>query len=185
MCSSDLFPAGYVGAGRISAVSYGSAGGQISLSNDAKSIVYRPPADFAGTEQFSYYVDGLYTTTVDVQITSPLRDDAYTINPDGQRHSLDVLANDRFWTDYAGPRVITAVSVSSGDAEVELAADGKSIWFQPQGWHSGTEQFVYVVDGTYSATVSVQIPATLTEDAYELLQNSSATSLNVLASLVN
>ncbi|MCA9168675.1 MAG: beta-propeller domain-containing protein, partial [Planctomycetales bacterium] len=179
--ANDVFPAGYLGAGEISAVSYGSQGGQIELADDAKSLIYRPPADYAGQEDFNYFVDGQYAASVRVNIESAVRDDRLTIRPDGEPHVLNVLSNDPFWSDYTGARQITAVSVSSGDATVDISADGKSIVFQAGSSFSTSEQFVYVVDGTYSARVDVTIPRSLTDDRYEIIQNSPTQTLNVLA----
>ncbi|MCA9151011.1 MAG: hypothetical protein KDA92_16985, partial [Planctomycetales bacterium] len=113
--ANDVFPAGYLGAAEISAVSYGSQGGQIELADDAKSLIYRPPADYAGQEDFNYFVDGQYAASVRVNIESAVRDDRFTVRPDGEPHVLNVLSNDPFWSDYTGARQITAVSVSSGD----------------------------------------------------------------------
>ncbi len=179
--ANDLFADDYPGARQITAVSFGSEGGRIEIGPDHTSLVYAPPADFSGTETFSYFVDGQLLTTVSVEITSPLRPDNFRIPPDGQPHRLNLLANDPFWAGYEGPRKISLVSVTSGLGEVEIADDGNAAIYRPDPLSAGQEQFVYIVDERYAARVTIEIPETLRADDFEILQNASDERLTVLA----
>ena len=49
--ANDTFTNDYDGQRLITSVSFGSEGGRIELAGDHKSIVYKPPADFFGTEE--------------------------------------------------------------------------------------------------------------------------------------
>jgi uncharacterized secreted protein with C-terminal beta-propeller domain len=95
---------------------------------------------------------------------------------------LDVMANDQFPGDYVGQQVITperVLQVTSGDqfppgdyvgqrkithvtesqqgATVKIAADGKSLLYQPKKGFFGSDQLTYTVDGTQVASVSVYV----------------------------
>ncbi len=178
---NDQFGDSYTGPREISAVSFGSEGGQLQIADDRRSIVYAPPADFFGEEQFTYFVDGSFFTTVKVDVQSPLRADKYSLRPDDQWHTLNVLQNDPFWADYDGARRITLVSVTTGESEVSIAADGQSLLYRPSEQASGTDHFLYIVDQIYSVDVTISIPETLLPDTYEVLQNTSQQRLDVLA----
>ena len=84
--ANDIFEEGYAGERLITSVSYGSEGGPIQIAQGQRALVYSPPADYAGTEQFVYFVDGQLSATVTVSVTAPLAHDAFTLFPDGQAH---------------------------------------------------------------------------------------------------
>ena len=179
--ANDKFAPDYAGARQISAVSYGSEGGSISISQDRKQLSYAPPADFSGVEKFTYFVDGQVFAQVNVTVQAALRPDEYTIPPDGQVHRLSVMSNDPFWAGYAGPKLITLASVSSAGSQVTVAEDGKSILYLPTDEEFGADQFVYVVDEIYPARVTITVPQTLANDRFEIIQNTQDNRLNVLA----
>ncbi len=179
--ANDDFAVDYGGNRQISAVSFGSEGGQLQISEDRMRLRYAPPADFAGVERFTYFVDGQFFAQAAVTVQPALRADDYAIPPDGQIHRLDVLANDPFWAHYEGPKVITLASVSSAGSEVAIAEDGQAILYRPTDEQFGTDQFVYIVDELYSARVTITVPQTLANDRFELLQNSSQKLLDVQA----
>jgi uncharacterized secreted protein with C-terminal beta-propeller domain len=178
--ANDQFGAEYLGAREITSVSFGSEGGRVEIAHDRRSIRYAPPADFSGVEQFSYFVDGQHATTVNINVVSPLKNDRITLNPDGQAHTLNVMDNDPFWAGYDGPRRITLLSVTSGEGEVSIGPDGRSVIFQTSPATQGTEEFIYIVDGTYAASVQVDHTVPLRADEYEILQNAETTRLDVL-----
>jgi hypothetical protein len=128
--ANDQFDPDYMGQRLITSVSFGSEGGRIEIAADRKSILYSPPADFFGTESFVYSVDGQYTATVNVSLQSPLEFDKYTIPPDGQQRTLDVLANDPFWPGYSGAKKISSVSVGSDGGTITISPDGKRFTFE-------------------------------------------------------
>ncbi len=179
--ANDEFAPDYSGDRQISAVSYGSQGGFVEISEDRTRLRYAPPADFEGVETLTYFVDGQFFARVDVTVQSPLKPDSYEIPPDGQVHRLSVLANDPFWAGYTGPKKITLASVSSAGSEVTIADDGKAILYRPTDEEFGTDQFVYIVDEIYPTRVTITVPQTLQNDEYEIIQNSSDSLLNVLA----
>jgi hypothetical protein len=179
--ANDTFDADYEGARLITSVSFGSEGGRIEIASDGRSILYTPPADYFGTETFVYAVDGTLTARVSVSVQSPLTFDNYTIPPDGAEHQLEVLANDPFWPGYSGARRITAVSVGSAGGTVEVAEDGKSIFYTPPEDPYIEETFLYVVDELYPAQVTIRIPETLRFDQYELVKHEPPATLDVLA----
>ena len=92
-----------------------------------------------------------------------------------------MLANDPFWPGYSGARRITAVSVGSAGGTVEVADDGKSIFYTPPEDPYIEETFLYVVDELYPAQVTIRIPETLKFDRYEFVKHEPPATLNVLA----
>jgi uncharacterized secreted protein with C-terminal beta-propeller domain len=179
--ANDTFDADYAGQRLITSVSFGSQGGRLAISADKHNLLYTPPADFAGTETFVYAVDGQYTAEVSVSIVAPLTSDHYQIPPDGTQRTLDLLANDPFWVGYGGPGKITSVSVGSAGGTVKISADHRSILYTPPAEEFGKEQFTYVVDDLYPAQVTIDVPTTLNNDAYERVKYEPPTTLNVLA----
>ncbi|MCA9199612.1 MAG: tandem-95 repeat protein, partial [Planctomycetales bacterium] len=179
--ANDSFSDDYEGDRQITSVSFGSQGGRITINSDHQSLSYTPPADFAGEESFVYFVDNQFYTTVNVSIQSPLQDDEFTLPPDGQAHTLNVLGNDRFWDGYTGDRQITLVSTTNADSEVQISADGKSVMYTPSTFAQGRDQFVYIVDGKYSARATIDLTQPLRYDNYYILQNEPLKSYSVLA----
>ncbi|MGI9427496.1 MAG: beta-propeller domain-containing protein, partial [Bythopirellula sp.] len=173
--ANDQFDGQYTGAGRITSISYGSEGGSLSLSADGQSVVYAPPADFFGTETFFYVVDNDCSAQVHVNVLAPLAFDEFEIPPDGLQRTLDVLANDPFWQDYAGPREITSISVTSAGGDAAIAADRRSILYTPPEGAYGKDEFIYIVDHIYPARVTISIPEVLEFDQLETVQHTPKT----------
>ncbi|MEX2315946.1 MAG: beta-propeller domain-containing protein [Pirellulales bacterium] len=179
--ANDIFDADYAGPRQITSVSFGDQGGRIEIAAEQKSILYTPPADYFGMETFVYAVDGQRTARVTVNVQGLLAFDEYVILPDGIEHTLDVLANDPFWEGYAGQRLITSVSVGSAGGTITIAPDGKSVIYKPLEGARGKESFIYVVDDVYPAQVTINIPATLKDDKFGLVEYDPPKTLNVLA----
>jgi len=178
--ANDVFDDDYAGAKLITSVSFGSEGGRIEPGAAGQSVLYTPPADFAGTETFLYAIDGQHTGSVSVQVDAPLADDQFTVPPDGVTRTLDVLGNDPSGAGYTGPRVITAVSVASGEGTVAIASDGKSLLYTPGHGAFGDETFTYVVDNLYPARVKIDVPTAVENDEYEVVQHDPPLVMNVL-----
>ena len=179
--ANDVFGEEYTGQRRITSVSFGSEGGRVEIAADGRAIDYAPPADFAGTENFAYFVDNRLSATVTVTVSSPLAADGYEFPPDGQVRVLDVLANDPFWPGYGDLREITFVSQTSLGSEVAIADDGKSILYTPARDAFGKDALVYIVDDLYPAQVTIEVPNPLKNDRYlEIVQNSENNVLGVL-----
>ncbi|MGD9127922.1 MAG: beta-propeller domain-containing protein, partial [Planctomycetia bacterium] len=180
--ANDVFGNDYAGQKRITSVSYGSEGGRVDISDDGLFLQYSPPADFAGSETFVYYVDNTLSATVTVSIDAPLNPDQYEILPTGEGKVLDVLANDPFWANYDGPGKITAVSTTALGNELTIAEDGKSLLYTPASDADGKDSFVYIVDGLYPAEVTINIPNPLTNDQFHgLVEQSENNILDVLS----
>ena len=77
--------------------------------------------------------------------------DVFDVGQNSPPGALNVLANDLFASEYAGARRITSVSYGSEGGSVEIAADGQSLRYAPPADFFGTETFVYVVDGQFTA----------------------------------
>lgn len=178
--SNDVFASEYAGARRITSISYGSEGGSIEIAADGKQLLYAPPADFFGSESFVYVVDDQLSAQVRIDVRAPLTADAYTIPPDGAQRTLDVLANDPFWANYAGAREITSVSVASAGGRAVIATDRRSVLYTPPDDAFGTDEFIYIVDGIYPARVTITVPDALKPDQLEVVQHTQAT-FNLLA----
>ena len=73
---NDLFAADYRGAQQITAVSGTSAGGDVTVGDDGRSVDYAPPPNFVGTDTFTYTVDGALKADVRV-IVDAIRDDQF------------------------------------------------------------------------------------------------------------
>ncbi len=179
--ANDEFSEDYDGAREITSVSFGTEGGTIRIHPQRDSIEYTPPADFVGTESFTYFVDGVAFQEVSVRIQSPLNPDEYEIPPDGKMHRLNVMANDPFWKDYEGAKRITLASVSSAGSGVAISEDGQSILYTPTDDRFGFDEFIYIVDEIYPTRVRITVPQTIASDEFEMVQNTEGTYLNVLA----
>src|SRR5688572_1793284 len=73
--SNDAFFPGYTGPKTITAISAVTQEGAVSISADGKSLIYSPQVDFAGTEEFSYVVDGKYEAHVFINVRTAVRGD--------------------------------------------------------------------------------------------------------------
>lgn len=177
--ANDFLGNGYAGVRLISDVGPTDQGGVAAIRSDGKAILYTPAAGFTGQDHFSYTVDGTLQAVATVYVRALAEHDSFTFCPDRAHGALaiDVLANDHFDRGYRGRGQITAVEVVSGAGQVSLSDEG--IVFNAQ--QSGSHQLLYTVDGQYQASVSVWIPDHLEGDQLVVDQNSSGSSLAVLA----
>ena len=110
-----------------------------------------------------------------------LADDSFSVHQNRGPQLLDVLANDVFPPGYVGGLRITSVSYGSQGGRVEIADDGGAIRYAPPADFFGPETFVYYVDNSLSATVTVTISSPLAFDEYEFPPDGEARVLDVLA----
>ncbi|MCA9120306.1 MAG: beta-propeller domain-containing protein [Planctomycetaceae bacterium] len=179
---NDVFDQDYSGPRLITSTSFGSKGGLIRIADDRKSLEYTPPADGFGTETFTYYVDHNLSATVSVSLVAPLAHDQYTINPNDEAWTLDVMANDVFWDGYDGAQQITSVSETLLGGSVEVGANGQSIVYTPPKYEVGKDAFIYFVDDLYPAEVIVNIRDPLSADTkLNIVWNTEEVVLDVLA----
>ena len=179
--ANDPFSDEYTGLRQVTSVSLGSQGGRLRIAADHQFIHYAPPADFAGKETFTYQVDAEFSTQVTVEVVAPLADDWYEFVADGDPRELDLLANDPFVDGYSGGREITILSETSLGGEVTISSDRQSVLYtMPEGVF-GKDTFLYIVDDRYPGRVTIDVPAPLTSDTGELIENDDATQFLVLA----
>jgi hypothetical protein len=179
---NDSIPHDYDGPGKITSTSFGSKGGLIRISEDARSLEYVPPADGFGAESFTYYVDHEFSAEVTITIVTPLEHDRFVVHPDDSPRTFDVLANDPFWTDYDGARQITSVSETRLGGMVEVDSERRTITYTPPAFEVGKDAFLYFVDDLYPAEVIIDIPDPLGADrVLNLVRNSQQNQLDVLA----
>ncbi len=179
--ANDPFWEGYQGAKRITSVSVGSQGGTIAIRPDGMSIDYTPSEENLGKETFIYVVDDVYPAQVTIDIAKPLTSDEYDLVQHFPPKTMDVLANDPFWTGCAGERRITAVADVSEGTTVEISSGGKSLIYSVEPGATADTSFRYIVDGAYETSVQVYIYRPVVNDWFEVDQNSSDFFFNVAA----
>lgn len=128
--------------------------GTVRISANGKLLSYQPNADYVGSDSFRYEVDGLATSSVEVNIVRRVRDDVRTVPKNLHGNRLDLLINDPL-DDYHGAGRITAVTTPSSGGKVKIASDGQSVIYTPARGFTGRDQFVYTLDGRHRATVDV------------------------------
>ncbi|MCR9291918.1 MAG: Ig-like domain-containing protein, partial [bacterium] len=182
---------------RILNVVAGSIAGTVSVRAD-QTLSYTPPADFIGSETFSYTLsDGrgatsVATVTVNVDVANPppvAQDDNFSLTEDDGQASFDVLANDS--TDDATETLsVSAVGTSSNGSVVQVAADGQSILYRPAANFNGTEVITYTLRDSGGATATanatftvaaVNDAPTAVDDSASAISRNTTTSLDVLA----
>ncbi len=174
---------------RVTSVGVPSQGGTVQIINAGQGISYAPPADFIGTDTFTYEIQdagGLtamatVTVTVDPGVVPRARTD-FASGPEGQPiANIDVLANDRV---NAGAQA-TLLSVTNGvHGTVTINDNGTpadltddTVTYTPNDPDFfGTDTFTYTMNdtaetgddstGTVSITITdVNDPPVLADDA--------------------
>ena len=155
----------------VSAVGSSQVGSQFSVSSDGKAVLYRPGANFNGSEVLTYTLRdsggataiGRVTFTVTAVNDPPdAVDDTLTALSAQATNNLNVLANDKN-VDTGETLTITAVTQPpAGKGTVAIAADGKSlIYTSPSSSFQGAFAFTYTIgDGTGltdTATVNLDV----------------------------
>lgn len=166
------------------------ANGQVAITGGGNDLTYQPNANFAGTDTFTYTLNGGSLATVTVTVT-PVDDapvavnDSATVVEDSGTTAIDVRAND---TDIdGGTKTITGITQPpTGQGTVVITGGGTGISYTTSSNYAGTTSFTYTLNGGSTATVTVTItavddPATATNDAYTVAEDSTATTLDVLA----
>ncbi|OHB65773.1 MAG: hypothetical protein A2V70_08955 [Planctomycetes bacterium RBG_13_63_9] len=188
--ANDAFWSNYDGPREITSVSQTSLGSELAITDDGKSLIYTPPADAYGKDAadayskdaFVYVVDDLYSAQVKINIPNPLEEDHYPgIVQNSEHNVLDVLANDPFWSGYAGARRITFVTEPTGGGTLTIVDDGATLAYAPAADFCGAERFTYVVDNRYEASVSLHVHRPVEDDSYELDVNSTGYLMTLTA----
>ena len=141
-----------------------------TLSRPTRSRGYR---SISGPEQVEprYLMDGAAPQLVN---------DSFAVHTNDDPAPLDVLANDLPGND-AGPGLITAVSYPTAGGTAEVSADGRFVVFRPSADFAGDDTFRYVVDGQYTAEVSVHVTSPLNADAVTLMPDGQPLLIDPLA----
>jgi len=170
---NDPFWATYDGPREITSVGEALLWGGLEIADDGKSLVYTPPCDAYGKDAFVYIVDELYPAEVRVDILNPLEPDRYPeIVQKSENNLLSVLANDHFWPGYSGNKTISHLTEPTSGGTVTTTGDGKALLYTPAADFAGWDQFRYVVDGVYEASVSLQVHRPVQDDWFEVDTNS-------------
>ncbi len=168
--ANDNFGRGYTGPGMITAAEVLSGDGQVSIQN-GQTLLFDPTT--AGSHSIRYTVDGKYEATVSVWIRNVVNSDSYVVDQNSAARQLDVFANDfslnyPYYYFYPGPKLITGVSQSVHGGTVTVAADGRSVSYEPADDYHGPDSFTYTVDGFMSASVSVEVIRRVRDDQFRV-----------------
>lgn len=182
------------GALTVTAVGTPDHGGTVAIASAGANVVYKPAANFNGTEKFTYTVKEAggrsATATVTVTVNSvndppTATDDTFSVLKGSTANTLAVLANDAIAPDTGETLNVTAVTQGSQGGTVQIASGGGSVTYSPAAGFTGSETFTYTVSdgngGTDQATVTVQVAPFAVADSYEVLKASAAQTLTVLA----
>jgi Ca2+-binding RTX toxin-like protein len=155
----SIFP--YDGLREITTVSPTAHGGTVTVTSDGRQVIYQPPADFAGTDSFTYVVDGRWSGTVQVDVYRAVRDDQVIVPAESIDFPIHVLANDPLGSDYVGAGIVTHVAPPAYGGTVTIGDDGTTVLYSPPAGFAGEDSFTYRVDDSQVATVTVQVGRTV------------------------
>ncbi|MBN1210074.1 MAG: tandem-95 repeat protein, partial [Myxococcaceae bacterium] len=178
---------------RVTGVSQPAAG---TASFNLSTVIFRPAANFSGPITFTYTISdgngGTDTATVTVQVLPTndpptANDDSFTVPRNSGANPLNVLANDTSLPDGPEPLTITGTTQPANGTVTFTATD---VSFTPAPNFVGPTSFMYTISdgngGTASATVNVSVvpvnaPPTANDDTFTVAEDSSVTTLDVLA----
>jgi hypothetical protein len=153
----------------ISALDAVTAAGGTVVDNGDGTVTYTPPAEFAGTDNFSYSVSdgtvvlsGTVTTTIVAVNDAPTATGHDVTTPEDTAVVIDVLIDD---TDAEGDPLSIALVSDPAHGSTSITADDR-ILYVPDADYSGPDSFTYVsTDGfELSAPATVTITVTAVND---------------------
>ena len=184
----------------VSAVGTPDQGGSVQIGVGGANVVYRPQANFFGTEKFTYTARdsagattvGTVTVTVTPVNDPPLAvDDTFAgIAEDSGPVAFDVLANDSPGPLEEAVDTIEVVAVTPGSQGGTVTFTAANVSYQPAANFFGQETFTYTIrdsgglEDTASVTVTVvnvNDPPEAVDDNLEVDEMSTDNPLNVLA----
>jgi len=161
-------------------------GGTVTLTAAGQALSYTAPANFTGTDTFTYTVsdrdpNNPLTDTATVTITvTDVNDPPNAVNDtfggaanpileDSTNVELDVLANDTSAPDEGETLTITAVT-QPANGSVSISQDGTRIFYTPDANFFGEDTFTYTItdndaDDPRTDTATVVVNVTDTTDA--------------------
>lgn len=169
------------------------ADGTVTITGGGSGVRYVPDADTCGPDSFTYELNGGTSATVSVTVTcvddAPVAvSDAASMLVDADPLEIDVLDND---TDIdGGPLAVTGVTQAANGSVTIDAQSGLPVYAPDAGYCNtdagGTpDTFGYTLNGGSTATVSVTVACdvapTAIADAATVLEDASATPIDVLA----
>lgn len=178
--TNDAFDADYAGARQITSVTTASLGGRVDILAGGR-LQYTPPADVTGVDVFRYVVDDLQSAEVQINISSPLNELTFQVDHLQTEYQLDLLAEADFPDGYEGAGEITLISETAFSSDLVIAEDGQSVLYRPTTDVAGKDSFTYIVDNLFVGSVRIDVSNPLANDDYEVIQNSGATTFDVLA----
>jgi len=184
----------------VSAVGTPDQGGTVQIGAGAANVVYRPRANFFGTEKFTYTArdsEGATAVgTVTVTVT-PVNDPPVAVNDtftgileDSAPVVFNVLANDSPGPLEQSIDTIAVVAVTQGNQGGTVTFTAANVSYRPAANYFGSETFTYTIRDSggleATATVSVTVvnvndPPEAADDALEVDEMSTDNILDVLA----
>jgi uncharacterized secreted protein with C-terminal beta-propeller domain len=150
----------------IKSVSDTRSGATVAISDDGTRIIYTAPEGGVTFDTFYYIVEdgegNLGKANVNVgsktsSVRPPIRysgNDRYTFFEDSPEQELNVLHNDG---PFSGGEIIEVVATYSPHGTMRIAADGKSLFYQPEVGFSGRENYQYTVRNESGETSTSRI----------------------------
>ncbi len=186
---------------RITSVGTSSNGGTVTIASGGTAVLYKPAANFKGTETFTYTITdragsggltdtGTVTVTVNAKNDNPTAvADTVTVDEDSSNNLVNVLANDSSAPDANETLTITAVTSGSRGGQVSIAENGTKVKYTPAANVFGTETFTYTISDGNGGSATATVTATLTakndppdakDNAFNIAKNSQSNKLDVL-----
>jgi hypothetical protein len=183
---------GGVGTLTVTGFTQGANGGTVA-SGPSGTLTYTPPANFSGTDTFTYTAsDGSSSDGATVTVTvTPVNDapvavpDAATLDEDAAI-SIPVLLND---SDVDGDTLTVSAVTQGAKGAVNIVDAGREVNYWPSANANGSDSFTYTVSdghgGTATTTVSITItpvndPPSASDDAATTAEDTAVT-VSVLA----
>jgi Ca2+-binding RTX toxin-like protein len=175
------------------------ANGTVVITGGGTGLTYQPDPDYCNDppgiapDTFTYTLDpGGATATVSVMVTcvddAPTAvDDTAAVGEDDPATTVDVLAND---TDVDGGAIAITDVTQPTDGAVVITNGGADLTYEPDPDYCNdgppTDDFTYTITGGDTATVAVTVtcvgdPAVAGDDSATVLEDASATTVDVLA----
>ena len=177
---NDPFWEGYEGPGIITLVSASSNGAEVEISPDGKSLRYTRLEHTYGKDSLIYVVDDRYPANVSVDIADPLDDDEFQIVHLDPVTEFTVVRDDPFWRQYPGAKQLTHVLDVPEGATASIAADKKTVIFDPGTAEYGVHYLRYVVDAEFEGRIYVNIARPVRDDYVTVDANSRNFEVNLL-----
>lgn len=156
---------------RIASVSSSNRGSTINVRENGTSINYKPSANLAGTEIFTYVLQdnkgGQTTGTVTFNVTA-VNDaptgvnDEFRVQSTTGTSNLDVLSNDTNVDTGESLTITTVTQPPSGKGTLAISSDGKSLTYTPPtSTFEGNFEFTYTFkdSGGLTATATAKVEA--------------------------